>query len=127
VNDARVIEALLDPRNHYHAILLNDEMAGYFCVGPDARVPGWQYDDAALDLGMGLRPELTGRGQGGIYLDAVLSHVAAERPGVSLRATIARWNERAIRMCRSAGFVDVGRFVTTRDDHREFVVMVWRG
>jgi RimJ/RimL family protein N-acetyltransferase len=98
---------------------------GYFCLGVDARVPGWAYDENALDLGLGLRPDLTGRGQGTAFLRAVLSHIAEQQPGAVLRATIASWNQRAIRMCRNAGFHAAGTFATTRDDRTKFTVMLW--
>src|SRR5215469_8465714 len=60
--DPNVLAELLRPQNHYHAIFSGEEMIGFFCLGPDARVPGWDYDDTALDLGMGLRPDWTGLG-----------------------------------------------------------------
>jgi len=123
-HDIRVIRAMLLPGHNYHAILEAGEMVGYFCCGDDARVPGWLYDDDTLDLGVGLRPELTGQGKGHFYLQAVIEHVARQRPGVALRATIASWNLRAIRMCRRAGFEVAGKFTTTRADQTEFAVMV---
>jgi [ribosomal protein S18]-alanine N-acetyltransferase len=121
--DPLVLEALLRPENNYHAILVNDEMIGYFCLGADARVPGWEYDDHALDLGMGIRPDLTGSGNGSTCFAAVLAHVVQQRPATLLRATIASWNQRAIRMCEHAGFLAVASFRTTRVNG-EFVVMV---
>ncbi len=122
--DAKVVGALLQPDHNYHAILRDNEIIGYFCLGKDARVPGWDYDEKALDLGLGLRPDLTGQGEGRAYLEAVLSCIRQQRPGVALRATIASWNQRAIRLCRNAGFDVAGAFTTTRDDHTEFVVLV---
>src|SRR5262252_4925176 len=59
-----VLAALLRPENQYYAILSEDEVIGFFCLGEDARVPGWSYEGAALDIGMGLRPVLTDLGNG---------------------------------------------------------------
>jgi hypothetical protein len=78
--DGKALAALLNAEHGYHAILMNDEMVGYFCVGKDARVPGWRYDDTAIDLGMGLRPDITGKGQGRIYMNAVLAFIAQQWP-----------------------------------------------
>jgi [ribosomal protein S18]-alanine N-acetyltransferase len=124
VHDDGAIQAMLNPSHSYHAILQCQETVGYFCLGDDARVPGWQYDDNALDMGMGLRPDLTGRGQGTAFLPAVISHIKEQQPHAVLRATIASWNQRAIRMCGNAGFTVLGTFATTREDRTEFVVML---
>ena len=40
--------------------------------GPDGRVPGWDYDETALDTGGGLRPSLTGQGLGRAVISAGL-------------------------------------------------------
>ncbi len=105
-----VLAELLRPENRYHAILRGEEMIGFFCLGPDARVPGWNYDDCALDLGMGLRPDWTGQGRGYGCLTAVLAFVEQESPGRLLRATVLAWNQRAIRVCNRAGFRQLATF-----------------
>ena len=105
-----VLAELLRPENSYHAILHSDEIIGFFCLGPDARIPGWNYDDSALDLGMGLRPDWTGQGKGYGCLIAVLALVESESPGRALRATVLAWNLRAVRVCQRAGFRPVATF-----------------
>ena len=105
-----VLAELLRTENRYHAILCDGEMIGFFSVGPDARVPGWNYDDNALDVGMGLRPDRTGQGQGYVCLTAILAFVGHESPGRVLRATVLAWNQRALRVCHRAGFRPVATF-----------------
>jgi [ribosomal protein S18]-alanine N-acetyltransferase len=122
-----VLAALSRPENRYHAILRDGEVIGFFCLGEDARVPGWSYDDSALDFGMGLRPDLTGLAQGGLYLQSVLAHVAGEYPGSAFRATVAAWNQRAIRLTRRAGFSEIARFASTRSPTGEYVVLLTSG
>src|SRR5215831_12624362 len=73
--DPTVLAALLRPEYNYHAILQDDEVIGFFLLGPDARVRGGTYDESALDIGFGLRPDLTGRGRGSSYFNAVLSYI----------------------------------------------------
>jgi [ribosomal protein S18]-alanine N-acetyltransferase len=113
--DSKVLAELLRPENDYHAILSGQEMIGFFCTGPDARVPGWNYDDSALDLGMGLRPDLTGQGKGSEYFGAVISYLEQEQPARKLRATIAGWNRRAIHLCERAGFREIAKFNRSGD------------
>ncbi len=119
-----VLTALLRPENQYHAMLREEEMIGFFCLGEDACVPGWDYADSALDLGMGLRPDLTGQGRGAIYLAAIVTHVMQQYPAASLRTTVAAWNQRALRLCLSSGFREVARFNSTRKEQTEYVVLV---
>ena len=57
-------DELLDPAAGFHAVLACDELIGFRSFGPDGRVPGWDYDDTALDTGGGLRPSFTGQGFG---------------------------------------------------------------
>jgi ribosomal-protein-alanine N-acetyltransferase len=123
--DRKVLAGLLRAENQYHAILRQseDQIVGFICLGEDARVPGWDYDGSALDFGMGLRPDLTGRGQGSLYLAAVLSHLKQSAPAKILRATVAGWNQRAIRMCERAGFRMIAKFTTTRPAGTEYVVL----
>jgi len=46
---------------HYVAVLdARDEMIAFRCFGPEARVLGGAYFEDALDMGGGLRPDLTG-------------------------------------------------------------------
>jgi len=109
-HDEKVLAELLHPGNNYHAILREEELTGFFCFGPDARVPGWSYDDRALDLGMGLRPDLTGQGKGHAYLLAVLFYLEQRQLSGKFRATIAAWNSRAIHVCERAGFRAIATF-----------------
>lgn len=119
--------ALLEPRNRYYAVrTAEDGLVGTFCFGPDAQVPGGDYDDAdALDIGLGLRPDLTGRGLGGAFLLAGLAF-ARERlvpTPTRFRLTVAAFNRRAIRVYERAGFRPTHRFVRPSDG-REFLQMV---
>jgi RimJ/RimL family protein N-acetyltransferase len=108
--EAPVLDELLRPENRYHAMVRGDEIIGFFCLGPDARIPGWNYDGSALDLGMGLRPDWTGHGEGYGCLTAVIAFVEKECPGMLLRATVLAWNQRALRLCQRAGFRPVAAF-----------------
>lgn len=116
-------DQLLDPRSGFHALLDGDELVGFRSFGADGRVPGWEYDDRALDTGGGLRPRLTGRGLG---RDAIATGLAFGREHfapAAFRVTVASFNARALRVVEDLGFARVGRFDATTDG-RSFEVLV---
>src|SRR5947209_13820236 len=47
-------------------------LIAFICFGVEARVPGGDYTEDALDVGCGLRPELTGRGLGPALIQTAL-------------------------------------------------------
>jgi [ribosomal protein S18]-alanine N-acetyltransferase len=84
------------------------DLVGYACVGAEARVPGVEEDPGTIDVGYGMRPDLTGQGRGREFVGAILDHVVAERPDARLRMSILRWNERSRRVAEAHGFRIVG-------------------
>ena len=115
---------LLEPTSAYHQILdstldesfdLNKRMMGFCSFGEDGQVPGGDYSLDGLDIGMGMRPDLTGRGHGNIFVDAVCAFALATYKPVMLRVTVAEFNTRAQRVWQQAGFVEVERFGRSRD------------
>jgi len=83
-------------------------LVGYGCVGAEARVPGVEEEPGTVDVGYGMRPELTGQGRGREFVGAILDHVVAEHPEARLRMSILRWNERSRRVAQAHGFGIVG-------------------
>jgi ribosomal-protein-alanine N-acetyltransferase len=71
------------------------QLIAYVTTGPDARVPGGDYADELLDIGLGIRPELTGRGLGTEIVAKVLGSLEMAFPGLGFRVTIADFNLRA--------------------------------
>lgn len=123
-DDETSVDFFLDPANGYRAIVDEQENFLGFCnFGADAQVPGGDYSSAAIDIGMGMRPDLTGQGKGVLYAAAVFAFAEKEYPGMSQRVTIAEFNQRAQRLCQKIGFVPVGRFESRRNG-RPFVIMV---
>lgn len=117
------LRGFLDPAMAYSSIRDdNGALAGFCCLGEDAQVPGGDYSEDALDIGMGLRPDLTGRGKGGEVLEAVLAYAREQRRSGRFRVTIAAFNQRARRLCERAGFVEEGEFIgSTRHGENRFV------
>ena len=118
-------DELLDPAVGFHAVMAGDELIGFRSFGPDGRVPGWDYDDSALDTGGGLRPSLTGQGLGRAVISAGLDYGRAQLHPAAFRVTVASFNARARRTVESLGFERVGSFAAARDV-RPFDVLVRR-
>ena len=62
---AYYVQQFIQPELHFHAIMnLQQEFVGFCSFGADGQVPGGDYSLAALDIGLGMKPEYTGRGLG---------------------------------------------------------------
>ena len=116
-------EVLLDPGIGYHAVMAGDRLIGFRSFGRDGQVPGWEYDDSALDTGGGLRPELTGKGLGRAVISAGLAYGRARYSPLAFRVTVASFNSRALHVVESLGFEQMGSFKASRDG-ADFRVLV---
>ena len=116
---------LTDPEAGFHALLAGERLVGFRSFGPDGQVPGWDYDDLALDTGGGLRPQLVGRGAGREAIAAGLAFGRARFAPQAFRVTVASFNTRALRVVEALGFQRVGRFDAATDG-RSFEVLTRR-
>jgi ribosomal-protein-alanine N-acetyltransferase len=117
-----LLASFLDPDNAYHEITDEDgRLIAFCCFGPDARVSGGDYAAAALDVGIGLRPDLTGQGLGPGVIGATLDYADAIMRPTLFRTTIAAFNRRSIRAFEKVGFREVSRFIGGAPTQREWV------
>lgn len=82
-------------------------LAGYFCYGAAARIPAVEadaYPEGFLDIGLGMAPQLCGKGRGVDFLTAGMDYGRAAFPPASFRLTVAAFNERAISVYRKLEF-----------------------
>jgi RimJ/RimL family protein N-acetyltransferase len=86
---------------HYRAVLGDGEGLDAFWY--------FNWPDGAVEVGIGLRPDLTGRGLGESFFRAQLDYAAGEWSPATFRLFVASWNERAIRLYERLGFREVGR------------------
>ncbi|MBY0095578.1 GNAT family N-acetyltransferase [Mesobacillus maritimus] len=94
----------------YYAIVSSErELIGYFCTGKTAQVPiGSQfgaYSKDLLDIGIGMKPALTGQGYGSEFFGFILAHIADSTPYKTIRLTVTDFNSRAISLYEKHGFV----------------------
>ena len=71
----------------------------------------WYFDwhDEVVEVGIGLRPDLTGRRLGESFLHAQLEYALHHWDPATFRLFVAAWNERAIRLYERLGFREVAR------------------
>lgn len=114
----------IDPINNVHAMFDQaDELIGYCSYGRDAQVPGGEYSEEALDIGLMIKSELTGQGKGADFAREVIHNgIRSYSPG-KMRVTIAAFNKRAIRVWEKNGFRQTQTFKRINDG-MEFVVMM---
>jgi [ribosomal protein S18]-alanine N-acetyltransferase len=109
-------DALLEMTNgSYHVILAgNHHIIGFYCTGKSAQVPAGDlvhaYRENCLDIGLGMRPDLTGKGLGTDFFYFVLAEIQQCYKG-GIRLTVAEFNRRAIRLYEKFHFVKQGEFL----------------
>lgn len=111
---------MMRTESRYSAVLEDERLVGFCCLGSEARVPGLRARDGVLDVGAGLRPDLVGRGLGAGFLTAVMDHAWTEDPTATLRVCIAEFNLRAQRAVLYIGFAPAGEQPTSRRIFRLF-------
>lgn len=116
-------DELICPELGFHALLDGHRLIGFRSFGEDGRVPGWDYDQAALDTGGGLRPDLVGQGLGRKVISAGLAFGRAQFKPLAFRITVATFNKRALRTVELLGFQQVGEFDATTDRGRYAVLV----
>jgi RimJ/RimL family protein N-acetyltransferase len=77
---------------------------------------GWWYlvpGGDEVEIGLGLRPDLTGRGLGRRFVELELEYARREWVPARFRLYVAAFNERARKLYERLGFVEVSRHVST--------------
>ena len=114
---------LSDPTRGYFSLRdADNDLVAYICFGEEARVAGGEYRGDALDVGCGTRPDLTGRGIGSLIINTAVCFGRKQYRATRFRATIAAFNERALKASQRAGFLPVSSFERPSDG-RTFVVL----
>jgi ribosomal-protein-alanine N-acetyltransferase len=116
---------MLEPRSPHYAVRDEPgELIGFFCYGTSAQV--WEsavpalYDgDRTVAIGLGLRPDLTGQGQGLAFVTAGLAFAREHFTPRRFRLFVLSFNTRAQRVYERAGFTRVREFVQLNPVHGE--------
>ena len=104
--DNRDLAELLDPERrgdrYFSAHDAADELVGFF---------GIAYGEGVAGIGVGLRPDLTGRGLGLSFLEDGLAFAKKRYAPERYRLSVAEFNRRAITVYERAGFVRTRSYV----------------
>jgi ribosomal-protein-alanine N-acetyltransferase len=114
---------ILNPDLQFHGIWNGrGELIGFCSFGADGQVRGGDYRLSALDIGLGMKPVLTGKGFGKQFFTAILDFAAPRFSPVTVRLTVADFNKRALRLYCGLGFSVVDRFVHV-DSETQFTIL----
>lgn len=118
------VQGFLDPQYRYYTVWNEaGELIAFRCFGEDARVPGGDYRAEALDMGGGLRPDLTGKGLGASIMEAAFEFARRNFAPKAFRATVAAFNKRALRVCEKIGYHPVQTFHSTHSGQTFIILM----
>ena len=117
--DPEDLAELLDPdlRGESMFIVRDDagELVGFF---------GFQRMENVLDLGLGLRPDLTSKGLGSSFVNAGLEFANSRFTPKVIQLRVAAFNERAIKVYKRLGFIEVESYVNrTNGGEFDFIRM----
>jgi len=124
------ISEMLDRRNPHYAVKdEQDELIGFFAYGSSAQVwnssePYLYNENNAITVGLGMRPDLTGKGLGLAFVNAGLDFAREHFKPDYFRLFVLTFNERAIRVYERAGFQRIGIYLQHNvNGDREFLEM----
>jgi ribosomal-protein-alanine N-acetyltransferase len=110
-DDAVALVLVRDERgNGYHPVVEGEDVVGFVCFGAEARVTGQEEQAGRSDIGAGLDPGRLGMGLGSSLLPAAVRFAVDRFGATRVRAAVAAFNDRSLRLCTSAGFGRVREF-----------------
>ncbi|TFJ91395.1 GNAT family N-acetyltransferase [Lentibacillus salicampi] len=104
--DEEDLAEFIDPvqrGNHVFAVVKNKEMIGFFAFH--------KKPDAIVDIGLGMRPDLTGKGSGTDFVHAGLDFAIERFNPEKITLSVAGFNRRAINVYKKVGFESAGTFM----------------
>ncbi|MYL36636.1 SACOL1771 family peroxiredoxin [Halobacillus litoralis] len=103
--DEEDYEAFIDPHRrsaHTYSAYKAGMLIGFFTIHPTS--------EETVDVGLGLRPDLTGQGRGASFVAAGLDFAERRCGARVFTLSVAAFNERAVEVYRRAGFKETHRF-----------------
>lgn len=106
--DREDYEEIIDPVSrgkHYYSVLKNHNLIGFFGVFPK------ESGENENELGLGLKPDLTGKGLGKNFVTTILQYIKEEHSYVKVWLSVADFNQRAIKLYEQVEFNYIGEKV----------------
>ncbi|MFD2923496.1 GNAT family N-acetyltransferase [Halobacillus naozhouensis] len=117
--DQEDYEEFIDPdqrSKHTQSVWRHGELIGFFTSDP--------VDAQTINIGLGMHPDLTGKGEGQLFLQEGLQFIFENYAPSKVTLAVAVFNKRAIKVYERAGFVVVKTFQQpTNGGIYEFVKM----
>ena len=98
------------------AVLEEDELVAFLSVNT--------VEPETVDIGLGMRPDLTGKGKGEEFMKAGIVFIQSEWKPKKINLSVASFNERAIKVYEKAGFIKVGTFM--QETNGLSLIHIWR-
>ena len=101
------------------------DLIGYFCFGKSAQIPTIEdnvYTMGPLDIGLGLKPELCGKGLGAAFMGSGMEYARKSYGAAGFRLTVACFNMRAMNLYKKLGF-EISEDVTHKNSRARFYLM----
>lgn len=118
--DKEDYEELVTPElrmNSYFEVLENKTLIGFFTVDYD-------YDKKTVDLGLGMKPSLTSKGQGEKFVEEIVNYIKEFYTCKIVTLAVVTFNERAIKVYERVGFEKKDKFkMNTNGEMHEFLFM----
>ncbi|MDZ7672143.1 MAG: GNAT family protein [Halanaerobiales bacterium] len=126
--DENTIKEIIE--KDYYSYSYGDIIIGYFCYGKPARVPNDNNDiyedENYLDIGIGMNPKLCDKGKGLKFFKKAVETAYELYEKKKYRLTVAKFNERAIKVYKKYGFKEEKEFVkNTNSSNTTFITMLY--
>ena len=117
-NDPEDLEEIITPKlrgdKYYQVVDDQDELVGYFCLE--------RLSEGKVEVGLGLRPDLTGRGLGLNFITEIEAFIQNNFNYRIIVLSVASFNKRAIKVYQRAGFkTDGSKLQKSNDSVYEFI------
>lgn len=120
--DKEDLDDFLNPEkrgNSTFAVTKENELVAFFSISEVA--------DKTFDIGLRMRPDLTGKGNGIEFLQAGINFLQTKYKPEKITLSVATFNQRAIIVYRKAGFKDAETFMQeTNGSTFEFLKMEYK-
>ncbi|MFD1173524.1 GNAT family N-acetyltransferase [Oceanobacillus picturae] len=117
--DEEDMEEFLNPEargDSTFAVKKEEDLVAFFSVT--------KVNESTVNIGLGMRPDLTGKGMGDAFLKASLKFVEGSYSPDRITLSVATFNQRAINAYRKIGFRDMETFMqATNGSTYEFLKM----
>lgn len=100
-SDPEDYEEIITPNlreNNYFQVIEDNKLFGFFVIEKDSD------NDDIVDMGLGIKPELTGSGLGQNFLLEILNYIYKNHSAKIVRLGVATFNDRAKKVYEKAGF-----------------------